>query len=232
MSIVLTSQVLITAQIENTILELEKLRSSESIVEIVSPSLASNMATGQEDGPNEYNVHRISTEKETFSVTDAKLAIEKAYMASEEITVIILAAKTFSPLVQNKLLKVIEEPPKNKEFILLTESKSTILDTIKSRLPIIVLNEEKEEETLGLDLKQLSLATVYEFIQTHKRTDAKAMKLLVERISKEAIRSQGYDLDEKTLTLFSNAFMALDVGSPPQFVLNTLLLKLLARKKR
>ncbi len=153
-------------------------------------------------------------------------------MASEEITVIILAAKTFSALVQNKLLKVIEEPPKNKEFILLTESKSTVLATIKSRLPVIVLSEEKEEETLGLDLKQLSLATVYEFIQTHKRTDSKVMKLLVERISKEAIRSQSYDLDEKTLMLFSSAFIALDVGSPPQFVLNTLLLKLLARKKR
>ncbi len=228
----LTSQVLITSQIENTILELEKLRSSESIVEIISPSIASNMVIGQEDEPGAYKIHRISTEKETFSVTDAKLAIEKAYMASEEITVIILAAKTFSALVQNKLLKVIEEPPKNKEFILLTESKSTVLATIKSRLPVIVLREEKEEETLGLDLKQLSLATVYEFIQTHKRTDAKAMKLLVERISKEAIRSQGYDLDEKTLMLFSSAFIALDVGSPPQFVLNTLLLKLLARKKR
>ena len=228
----LTSQVLITSQIENTILELEKLRSSESIVEIISPSIASNMATGQEDEPRAYKVHRISTEKEIFSVTDAKLAIEKAYMASEEVTVIILAAKTFSALVQNKLLKVIEEPPKNKEFILLTESKSTVLATIKSRLPIIVLNEKKEEETLGLDLKQLSLETVYEFIQTHKRTDSKVMKLLVERISKEAIRSESYDLDEKTLMLFSSAFIALDVGSPPQFVLNTLLLKLLARKKR
>jgi DNA polymerase-3 subunit delta' len=81
-------------------------------------------------------------------------------------------------------------------------------------------------------MRQLSLATVYEFIQEHKRTDAKTMKYLVERISKEAISSKVYDLDEKTLTLFSNAFVALDVGSPPQFVLNTLLLKLLARKKR
>lgn len=153
-------------------------------------------------------------------------------MASEEITVIILAAKTFTPLVQNKLLKVIEEPPKNKEFILVTESRSTVLNTIKSRLPILVLSEMKEEEVLGLDMKLLSLALVYEFVQTHKRTDAKAMKPLIERISKAAIRSQGYKLDEKTLTLFSNAFIALDVGSPPQFVLNTLLLKLLARKKR
>lgn len=228
----LVSQVIISAQIDHTILELEKLRDNESIIEIISPSIAEKMTGAQEDEPVAYKVHRIPTEKETFSVVDAKLVIEKAYMASEEITIIILAAKTFSPLVQNKLLKVIEEPPKNKEFILLTESKSTVLDTIKSRLPISILSEVKEEKELGLDLKLLSLESVYAFTQTHKRTDAKAMTQLIEEISKEAIRSEGYDLDEKTLTLFSNTFIALDVGSPPQFVLNTLLLKLLARKKR
>jgi DNA polymerase-3 subunit delta' len=153
-------------------------------------------------------------------------------MASEETTVIILSAKMFSPIVQNKLLKVIEEPPKNKEFILLTHSKATILDTIRSRLPISVLTEEKDEEDLTLDLKQLSLSSVYEFIQIHKRTDVKKMKNIVERIVKEAMVSEKYDLDEKTLSLFSNVYIALDMGSPPPFVLNTLLLKLLARKKR
>ena len=202
----LISQVIITSDIEGTIAKLEASKTTERFVKIVK--------------------------EDTFLVEDAKLAIEKAYMASEETTVIILAAKIFSPIVQNKLLKVIEEPPPKKEFIILTPSKATILDTIRSRLPITVLSEEREEELLGLELDQLSLSAVYEFIQTHKRTDAKVMKRLVERISKEAIRSQGYDLDEKTLILFSNAFLALDVGSPPQFVLNTLLLKLLARKKR
>lgn len=202
----LTSQVIISSDIEGTVSKLESLQQNERFVKIIK--------------------------EDTFLVEDAKLAIEKAYMASEETTIIILAAKTFSPVVQNKLLKVIEEPPPKKEFILITASKATILDTIRSRLPIIVLSEEKEEEVLDLDLKQLSLATVYAFVQDHKRTDAKTMKLLIERISKQAIRSQAYDLDEKTLTLFSNAFIALDVGSPPQFVLNTLLLKLLARKKR
>ena len=170
--------------------------------------------------------------EDTFLVDDAKLAIEKAYMASEETTIILLGAKTFSPVVQNKLLKVIEEPPPKKEFILIPPSKATILDTIRSRLPIMVLSQEKEEEVLALDMGQLSLSTVYDFVQEHKRTDAKAMKLIIESISKEAIRSQRYELDEKTLTLFSNAFIVLDLGSPPQFVLNTLLLKLLARKKR
>ena len=202
----LVSQVIISSDIDDTVMKLEALQQNERFVKIIK--------------------------EDNFLVEDAKLAIEKAYMASEETTVIILAAKTFSPVVQNKLLKVIEEPPAKKEFILITPSKATILDTIRSRLPIVVLSQEKEEERLELDMRQLSLATVYDFVQTHKRTDAKAMKGLVERISKAAIHSQAYDLDEKTLTLFSNTYIALDVGSPPQFVLNTLLLKLLARKKR
>jgi DNA polymerase-3 subunit delta' len=224
----LTSQVIITAQIENTIRKLEDLRSDEKIIEIMPDKLMEM----KEDEAYDTNVHRIVGEKVSFSMADAKVVIEKAYMASEEITIIILIAPKFSTEVQNKLLKILEEPPKNKEFILVTESKSAILSTIKSRLPVTVLSETKELVPLGLELTQLSLGTVYEFIQAHKRTDGKAMKQLVERISKEAIASKNFDLDEKTLVLFSNAFVALDVGSPPQFVLNTLLLKLLARKKR
>jgi DNA polymerase-3 subunit delta' len=224
----LTSQVIITSQIENTISKLEDLRSDEKIIEIMPDKLMEV----KEDKVYDINVHRIVGEKVSFSMADAKVVIEKAYMASEEITIIILIAPKFSTDVQNKLLKILEEPPKNKEFILVTESKSAILPTIKSRLPITVLSENKDEEDFDLDLKQLSLATVYDFIQKHKRTDGKMMKKLVERISKEAITSQEYDLDEAALNLFTNAFLALDVGSPPQFVLNTLLLKLLARKKR
>jgi DNA polymerase-3 subunit delta' len=202
----LISQVIISSDIDDTVRKLDALRENERFVNIIK--------------------------EDTFLVEDAKLAIEKAYMASEETTIIILGAKTFSPVVQNKLLKVIEEPPPKKEFILITPSKATILDTIRSRLPIVVVSQDKEEEVLDLDIKQLTLATVYDFVQTHKRTDAKAMKMIIESIGKEAIRSQKYDLDEKTLSLFSNAYLALDMGSPPQFILNTLLLKLLARKKR
>jgi DNA polymerase-3 subunit delta' len=202
----LTSQVLITSQIEETIIALEALQSDERIVKIVK--------------------------EDNFLVEDAALAIEKAYLASEETTVIILAARLFSPVVQNKLLKVIEEPPPNKEFILITPSKATILATICSRLPIHVLSDTASHEALGLDVSQLSLESVYPFVQEHNRTAANEMKKIVEGISKEAMRSEKFNLDEKTLNLFSNAFVALDMGSPPSFVLNTLLLKLLAKKKR
>jgi len=203
----LISQVIVTANIDETVTTLENLRTTERIVKIIE-------------------------EEKAFGVDDAKLAIAKAYMASEETTVILLGAKIFSPIVQNKLLKVIEEPPKNTEFILLTNSKSTILPTIKSRLPITVLSEAEVWDDLGLEVKALSLASVYEFVQNHKRTNAKEMSIIVERIAKEAMVSQAFDLDERSLTLFSECYVALDMGSPPQFVLNTLLLKLLARKKR
>ena len=205
-SLALTSQVLISAHMEETIAALEAVKENERIIQIVK--------------------------EEGFLVEDAQLAIEKAYLASEETTVIIMAAKLFSPVVQNKLLKVIEEPPKNKEFILITPSKATILPTIRSRLPIHVLSEVKEDGERFLDMKQLSLQSVYTFVQEHKRTSASEMKKIVETISKEAMHSGKFNLDEKTLNLFSNAFTALDMGSPPTFVLNTLLLKLLAKKKR
>jgi DNA polymerase-3 subunit delta' len=91
----------------------------------------------------------------------------------------------------------------------------------------------RDTEPFELNMKQLDLASVYAFVQKHKRLIDKAFaKTLVEKISTEAMKSQRFDLDEKTLHLFQNAFKALDVGSPPQFVLMTLLLKLLARKKR
>ena len=205
-ALTLTSQVIIAQDIEETLRQLEALRQEERIVKIVK--------------------------EENFLVEDAKLAIEKAYMASEELTVIIMAAKRFSDVVQNKLLKVIEEPPAKKAFIMITTGKATILATIRSRLPIVVLSDTKAQEDIGLDLATLSLQSVYDFVQLHKRTDTKTMKPLIERIAKEAMLQGGYDLDENALQLFSHTYKALDMGSPPQFVLSTLLLKLLARKKR
>lgn len=201
----LTSQVLITTNIDNTILTLESLVKDERLVKVIK--------------------------EDNFLVDDAKIAMEKAYLASDEVTVIVLAAKNFSPIVQNKLLKIIEEPPPKKEFILVTHSKSTILDTIKSRLPVYVLDKKQEYEELGIDLDSLVLQNVYDFVKTHQRTDSKEMKVIIQQIIKEAIFSNKYDLNSDSLKLFSQSYVALDVGSPSSFVLNTILLKLLARKK-
>jgi len=201
----LNSQIIITKEYDKTIQELRQLaKNGESFVEII---------------------------ESPFKVEHANLAIEKAYLASSEKNIIILAGD-FSPVVQNRLLKILEEPPKNKEFIMLIKSKSTILPTIKSRLPITIADLSTNEEILDLNLEKLDIKAVYEFIQKNSRTSAKDTVRLVENISKKAIFSQKYNLDEKSLNLFKNATLALDKGSPASFVLTALLLKLLARKKR
>jgi DNA polymerase-3 subunit delta' len=167
-----------------------------------------------------------------FLLEHAKEAIHKAYISSENLNYIILVAPKFSDVSQNRLLKILEEPPKNKAFIIITESKSALLDTIQSRMPVTVLNENKEEETFSLDLENLNLAKVYEFVQEHSRISSDDCKVLVEKISLNAMKSGKYSLDEQTLKVFSDCIKGLDVGSPTTFVLNVLLLKLLAKKKK
>jgi len=167
-----------------------------------------------------------------FLVEDAKLAIEKAYLASYEQTIVVLAADVFSPVVQNKLLKVIEEPPEKTDFILMLPTKASLLPTVRSRLPITVLDERDESESLGLDLDRLDVRSVYDFVQEHKRIDSAGAKALLERIVRAAVHSGRYRLDERTLEMFHQSRMALDKGSPTSFVLIAVLLKLLAKKKK
>jgi len=167
-----------------------------------------------------------------FLVEQAQEAIAKAYIASENLNYIIMVAPRFSEIAQNRLLKLLEEPPKNKAFILITESKSALLDTIQSRMPVTVLNDSQEEKSLNLDLENLNLAKVYEFLQENTRVSAVECKVLIEKISLNTIKSKSFDLDKSLLDMFSNAIKALEVGSPTTFVLNGVLLKLLSRKKK
>ena len=166
-----------------------------------------------------------------FLVEHAQKAINRAYIASENLNYIILVAPKFSDISQNRLLKILEEPPKNKAFIILTKSKSALLQTVQSRMPVLVLNDASQEDIFSLDLDTLNLAKVYAVTQKHTRVSSTQCRVLVEKISLHAMHSKKYNLDEQTLRLFSNCIKALDVGSPSSFVLNTLLLKLLAKKK-
>jgi DNA polymerase-3 subunit delta' len=205
----LISQVIITSLFEETIDQLRSLAQENERFEVIRPD-----------------------EGKSFQVKDAKLAIEKAYIASYEKKIIVLISDTFSDVVQNKLLKVIEEPPENTEFVLMLSFKSTLLPTIISRLPVVVLDEDRDVEPLELDMNKLDVRSVYEFVQKHIRTDANKAKKLLEQIANAAVRSGQYRMDEKTLDLLKDSRLALDKGSPSSFILIGALLKLLAKKKK
>jgi len=174
----------------------------------------------------------VKEEGQNFLVSDANEVIAKAYLSSKERRFLILASISFSEIVQNRLLKIIEEPPKNVEFILITNSKATLLPTIKSRLPINILTKSKKEPELNLDLKNLNLKTVYDFLQTNKNLKPSEAKDILEAIVTKAIKSNDYDLNESFFKIVDKTRLALEVGSPADFVLTTLFLKLLDRKKK
>ena len=167
-----------------------------------------------------------------FLVQDAEEALEKAYLASEKEQVILLGAERFSEVVQNKLLKVIEEPPPRKSFILLFRSRAEILPTIRSRLPVVQLDRLRRQSFDELDLAALTIEKVYAFVQSKGRLGADEAKRIVEGAVQEAMKSGEYRFDEKSLDFFRDAVRALDLGSPPAFVLTAVLLKLLAKKRK
>ena len=209
----LSSGIIITQQIEDTILQLEQERTVEKFTIIKNEDSKGNL--------------------KEFLVEQAKEAIEKAYISSENLNYIILLAPRFSEIAQNRLLKLLEEPPRNKEFILITQSKSALLDTIQSRMPIRVLDDKQEIKTLSLDLANLSLEMVYEFVrERNKKMTTVECKLLVEQIALEAMKSKSFKIDKSTLDIFSKSIKALEVGSPTTFILSGLLLKLLAKKRK
>jgi DNA polymerase-3 subunit delta' len=169
---------------------------------------------------------------ESFKVEDANEVIAKAYLASNNTIFLVLYSDNFSDVVQNRLLKIIEEPPKNKEFVLITPSKASLLPTIKSRLPVTNLATKKEELELDLNFNNLDLNSVYNFIQKHKRLKPKEAIVYLEEIITKAIKSNSFNLDSAAFDTFKDARVALDVGSPADFVLTTVLLKLLAKKDK
>ncbi len=226
----LTSQAIITEQFVKTIEDLIALREQEEILLIATPQI---LEEGGEKRETLNGCRTIVTETRTFRIEDAKMAIEKAYITSEVGVVIILAAHEYSEAVQNKLLKIIEEPPSGVHFIVLVASKATLLPTIRSRLPLLSYHKVREAELFELDMRAIDLASVYEFVQKYKLlTDKATAKNLAQKMMAEAILCGSFQLDGKSLRLFGDAFRAIDVGTRPSFVFATLLMKLLARKKR
>ncbi len=75
--------------------------------------------------------------KHSISMDDVKSVRRQAYILPNESNYeifVILEASAMADDAQNALLKVLEEPPKHARFILATQSKDDLLETILSRV--------------------------------------------------------------------------------------------------
>ncbi len=191
-------------------------------------------ATLSELLPN-YPIHstRIikNEEKEEFLLIQATLAIKEAYIASSEKKYIFLCGSTFRKEAQNSLLKILEEPPKNVVFIIITNSKSSLLPTIYSRLPYKYLKKSVLKNESILDINKLDLKDIYNFLKDNQKISKQEAKEIVESILIK-VNNQKIKLSHRELDFFSKSIKLLELNSRPINVLTTLLLSMANQKNK
>lgn len=181
-----------------------------------------------------YSKHSIrvirNEEKDEFLLAQANQAIKESYISTNEKKYILLCGKTFRSEAQNSLLKVLEEPPTNIVFIIITNSKSSILPTIFSRIPHKFFKKTSLKREIEINIAKMDLKELYNFLKENQRISKGEAKSIVEAIMFK-VTSQKIRLAQNELELFSKSIKLLDLNSRPINVLTTLLLMLLNREK-
>ncbi len=162
--------------------------------------------------------------EENFKIEHAKLVTQEAYISESQTKYIIIAAVEFTTVAQNSLLKLLEEPPKNIEFIIISPTKSNLLPTVRSRLPILKTERSLEREVLDMNLAKIDYKEIFSFLKEHARVSKNDAKTLVEEIYYRATVVDRLILSQRQLDNFDKAYRLLDLNARPQSVFAMLLM--------
>jgi len=167
--------------------------------------------------------------KTEFQMLHAQKAIKEAYIATNELKYIVLCGDSFRIEAQNSLLKVLEEPPKNIIFLIITIAKNAILPTILSRVQLSYLKTKKNLKLIDLNLAKLDLKDIYTFLKHHQRVSKYDAKEIIESLL-YTIHSNNIQLSKNTLESFTQSIKLIELNSRPLNVLTTLLLNIANKK--
>ncbi len=170
--------------------------------------------------------------EEEFKVEHAQAVIREAYIAEERTKVLVLSALSYNLFAQNALLKLLEEPPRNIWFILISRSKNALLPTVRSRMQMEILEAPKVETTLDLDLSHLDLEDIFAFLKVHRNSSKDELKTLIQLLLTHAVGEAGIPLNERELSLFDMALELAELNTRAQNILSMLLLTLYEAKMR
>ena len=171
-----------------------------------------------------YPLRVVTFVEENFKIEHAKALTAEAYISEENTKYLIIAALEFTTVAQNALLKLLEEPPRNIEFIIISPTKSNLLPTVRSRLPILKTQTNHNTQHLDISLARLDYAEVFGFLKEHARVGKNDAKALVEALFYRATVEEQLILSETQLQNFDMAYRLLDLNSRPQSVLAMLLM--------
>jgi len=170
--------------------------------------------------------------KEDFLIEDAKAVVAESYIAEADIKYIVLGGKSINVISQNSLLKVLEEPPRNIEFIIIVPSKSVLLPTVRSRLPMKSEKTIREIATLDIRLSQFDLDQLFRFVKAHERLKKHEAKTLLEALFYQATMREKMVLNARQLESFDSAYRLLELNGRFQVILVNVLMTFIADKPR
>jgi DNA polymerase-3 subunit delta' len=168
--------------------------------------------------------------EENFKIEHAKAVLSEAYISSSETKYIVLAASEFTTVAQNSLLKLLEEPPPHIEFIIISPTKSNLLATVRSRLPILKVNTSHNKQEVSLNFSRIDYAEVFAFLKENARVKKSEAKELVETMYNRATQVDKLILTATQLDNFDKAYRLLDLNSRPQSVLAMLIMSFVREK--
>jgi DNA polymerase-3 subunit delta' len=170
--------------------------------------------------------------REDFKIEDAKEVISEAYKSESQTKTLILGAKSFTIPAQNALLKILEEPPHNIEFILIAPNKSTFLQTVRSRMTLTQEHNEKHYDPITLCLRTLDLSSMFSWIKEHEKCKKHEAKELLENLFNHAVHVEGLALTITQLEGFDKAFRLIELNARVQSLLVMILMNFLKEVKR
>lgn len=191
--------------------------------------LTNDIAFEIENTKLDYPNNRIFFES-NFKIDSARAVIDESYISSNMLKYIVIAGDSFTPQAQNTLLKVLEEPPTNIKFILITKSKNSILPTILSRMIVFNRKIMIQREDFDIDLNTLTLESIRDYIKdlsySKEETRSKIESLLF------SLQKTNIKLNRNELDCFSDAISQCDSGINAKYIFLVLLLMILENKRK
>jgi len=168
--------------------------------------------------------------EDDFKIEHAKAVVAESYISESQTKYIIIGSNSFTNVAQNSLLKVLEEPPKNIEFIIISPTKSNLLPTVRSRLPIVKVQKSHSVHDIELNLARIDYAEVFAFLKANARIKKSEAKELVEALYHRATVVDMLILSSSQLENFDKAYRLLELNSRPQSVLAMILMSFVGDK--
>jgi len=187
--------------------------------------IATEISNEFEKLQKQLHPHRvIGYIEEQFKLEHAKAVVAQAYLSESQTKYLVLGSKSFGIEAQNSLLKLLEEPPRNIEFIIISPTKSNLLPTVRSRLPIIQGKVTHEAIAFEMNLAKIEYSEIFSFLKQNARISKTQAKELLEAIYYRATVIDKLILNQQQLDNFDKSYRLLELNSRPQSILSYLLM--------